>query len=44
VAVQVVIITEPNDVQDGRLPPPDPSTPFYALDEAEGDADDDLDN
>ncbi len=37
----VEIITDPNDVQDGTEPLPDTSTPFYAPDEADGDADDD---
>lgn len=38
---RVEIITEPNDVQDGTEPLPDTRTPFYASDEADGDADDD---
>lgn len=39
--IAVHVMTEPNDVQDGIEPLLDESTPFYASDEADGDADDD---
>ena len=40
-AAPAQVITEPNNVQDGSMLAPDPSSLFYASDEADGDADDD---